>query len=315
MANLEPPQALIDAARKEGLVNLYTSMNANLTRAFLNAFEKRYGIKGSFFRAPTVPLLQRFAAEHDGNGVVADVFSVSSPLPFAQHADWFAPLDPAAEPNLKNWPQRGVHKVSFTWTNEILALAYNTDEVKGADVPRVWTDALNPKWKGRIVLSDPRAADNYMGWLDAIESAHGADFLKKLATMDFKLTPSGASGVQLVAAGSVAMNFPTIGSFAAPLIAKKAPIAIVYPEEPQLASARDAAIVAKAPHRQAARLYLNWTMSLEATQLYCRLSPVAIVGDPEGKAGCLPSQKAHEVKFDVSKDRAHALTRDLGLNQ
>jgi hypothetical protein len=111
------------------------------------------------------------------------------------------------------------------------------------------------------------------------------------------------------------MNFPTISSFTVPLIAKKAPIAVVYPEEPQLASARDAAVVAGAPHPRAARLFLNWIMSLEATRLYCSVSAVAIVGDPEGKAGCLPSQKAHEVNFNVSDEHARALTRDLGLNQ
>ena len=315
IANLEPPQAQIEAAKTEGQISVYTSMNDTLTRAFLNAFEKRYGIKGSFFRAPTTPLLQRFAVEHDGNGVAADIFSVASPLPFAQHPDWFAPLDAATAPNLKNWPERGVHTVSVTWTNEILALAYNTDEVKAVDVPRTWADALNPKWKDRIVLSDPRAADNYMGWLDAIERAHGTDFLKTLSALNFKLTPSGASGVQLVAAGAVAMNFPTINSFTVPLIEKKAPIAVVFPEGPQLASARDVAVVVKAPHPQAARLFFNWILSLEATRLYCSLSSVAIVGDPEGKAGCLPSHHAQGVNFDVNEQRARALTRDLGLNQ
>ncbi len=315
LADLEPPEALIKAAKAEGRLMLYTSMNDNNSRTLLNAFEKRYGIKGETFRAPTAPLVQRFAVEHDGNGVAADIFSVASPLPFKNNPEWFAPLDKSFAPNLANWPKEGVHERRYTWTNEILALAYNTEQVKAEEVPKTWADIINPKWKGRIVLSDPRAADNYMGWLDAIETAFGMDFVRKLGAQDFKLTPSGASGVQMVAAGAATLNLPTIATFATPLIEKKAPIAVIYPGEPQLASARDIAIVAKAPHPQAARLFLNWTLSLEATKLYCGVNAVAVVGDPDGKAGCVPLRGAKEVNFEVSEERVRTLTRELGLNK
>ena len=189
------------------------------------------------------------------------------------------------------------------------------DEVKGADIPRKWTDVLAPKWKGRIVLSDPRAADNYMGWLDAIERAHGGDYLKKLAALDFKLTPSGASGVQLVAAGAMAMNFPTISTFVAPLVEKKAPIAVIYPEGPSLASGREVGIVINAPHPNAARLFVNWTLSDEGVRAYCGFAEIPVVGDPQGKLGCVPSHNVEQVDFEVKEDRAHTLTRALGLGQ
>ena len=315
LADLDPPQALIDAAKKEGVVMLYTSMNDVNSKQLLTAFEKRYGVKGETFRAPTAPLVQRFATEFDGSGTQADIFSVASPLPFKKNPEWFAPLDRSFAPNLANWPASGVHERHYTWTNEILALAYNTEHIKPEDAPKTWAQIIDPKWKGRIVLSDPRAADNYMGWLDAIEASFGIEFLRKLGTQDFKLTPSGASGVQLVAAGSSLMNFPTIATFATPLIDKKAPIAVLYPSEPQLASARDIAVVAKAPHPNAARLFLNWTLSLEATKLYCSVNAVAVVGDPDGKAGCIPLKGAKEVNFEVSEERARMLARELGLQK
>jgi iron(III) transport system substrate-binding protein len=163
------------------------------------------------------------------------------------------------------------------------------------------------------MLSDPQAADNYMGWLDALERAHGMEFLKKLAQQDFKLTPSGASGAQMVAAGAFAMNFPTITTFSLPLIAKKAPIAVVYPTGPLLVSARDTAIVAAAPHPNAARLYLNWLMSEEATRLLCSLTPTSIVGDPDGRLGCVPARGAQELIYEHSEERRQALTRAIGI--
>ena len=315
LSDLDPPEALIKAARAEGAISIYSSMNEPTVAALLNAFEKRYGVKGSGFRAPTAPLVQRFALEFDGKGVAADVFSVASTAPFNAHPEWFAPLDASFAPNLANWPQKGVHANRFTWDNQLLALAYNTDEVKPADVPHTWTDMLAPRWKGRIVLSDPRAADNYMGWLDAIERAHGVDYLHRLAALDFKLTPSGASGVQLVAAGAMAMNFPTISTFTVPLVEKKAPIAVVYPTGPGLASGREVGVVSAAPHPNAARLFVNWTLSAQATKLYCSIADVPVVGDPDGKLGCVPSHNVEQVNFEVKEDRARVLTRELGIGQ
>ena len=315
LQNLEPPEVIIRAARAEGAISIYSSMNEHAVTTLLNAFEKKYGVKGSGFRAPTAPLVQRFALEFEGRGVAADVFSVASTSPFNMHPEWFAPLDVSFAPNLANWPQKGVFEKRFMWDNQILALAYNTEEVKAADVPRKWTNLIAPRWKGRIVLSDPRAADNYMGWLDAIETAHGMDFLRKLAGLDFKLTPSGASGVQLVAAGAMALNFPTISTFTVPLIEKKAPIAVVYPEGPQLASGRGVGLVSQAPHPNAAKLFINWSLSAEATKLYCSIADVPVVGDPDGKLGCIPSHGVEQVNFEVKEDRARVLTRAMGIGQ
>ena len=315
LKNAEPPEALVKAAKTEGTVSIYSSMNEPAVKALLDAFAKRYGFGGTGFRAPTAPLVQRFALEFEGRNVAADVFSVASTAPYNAHPEWFATLDAQTLPNLSAWPQKGIHGNRFTWDNQILSLAYNTDEVKGADIPRKWTDVLAPKWKGRIVLSDPRAADNYMGWLDAIERAHGGDYLKKLAALDFKLTPSGASGVQLVAAGAMAMNFPTISTFVAPLVEKKAPIAVIYPEGPSLASGREVGIVINAPHPNAARLFVNWTLSDEGVRAYCGFAEIPVVGDPQGKLGCVPSHNVEQVDFEVKEDRAHTLTRALGLGQ
>jgi iron(III) transport system substrate-binding protein len=311
--HIEQPEAVIKAAQAEGAIMLYTSQNENLTRPMLSAFEKRYGIKGSFVRFPTAPLMQRFATEHDGKSVQADILSVASPLPFENHPDWFVPLTAQLAPNIANWPAAGLHKNRFTWTNEVVALAYNTEQIAEKDAPRTWKDVVDPKWKGKIMLSDPQAADNYMGWLDALERAHGVDYLRKLADQDFKLTPSGASGAQMVAAGAFAMNFPTVTTFSLPLIAKKAPIAVVYPTEPLLASARDTAVVAAAPHPNAARLYLNWLMSEEATRRICSLTPTSIVGDPDGRLGCVPTRGAQGLIYEHTEERRKMLTKALGI--
>jgi iron(III) transport system substrate-binding protein len=312
-ADQEQPQALIKAAQSEAKLMLYSSSDVNQSKTLLDAFEKKYGIKGSYIRFPTGPLMQRFATEYDAKNVQADVISVSSPIPFEQRPERFAKLDSNALPNLAKWPVAALKQNFMTWTTEIVGLAWNTEMLKASDVPTRWTDLADPKWKGKFLLTDPQVADNYMGWLDAVERVHGADYLRRLAGQDYKITQSGASGAQMVAAGAHAFNAPTFTAFSTQLIAKKAPLAIQYLTDPTVVSPRSIAIVADAPHPNAARLFMNWLLSEEAMKLTCSISPTSIVADPEGQRGCVPVRNGTEMRFDVSEERKRKLAQDLGV--
>ena len=313
IADAEPPEALVKAAQAEGNITVYSTADENQSKTLLAAFEKRYGIKGTYLRFPTVALMQRFSTEYDGKSVRADILSVSSPVPYETKPDRFAKIDPSIIPNMRKWAERWVRPNYVTWTTDVVALVYNTDEVSKADVPKTWTDTADPKWKGKILLTDPQVADNYLGWLDAVERANGMEFLRKLAAQNYTVTQSGASGVQMVAAGAHALNMPTFAAFSSQLIAKKAPVAIQYLTGPMVASPRDIAVVAAAPNPNAARLYLNWLMSEEGIKLTCSISPTSVVSDPEGKLGCVPARNAEPMRFDVSDERKRAMAQALGV--
>jgi len=307
------PDALVKAARAEGGFTIYSSSNEGFTRALLAAFEKEFGIKGTFLRLPQTSLVQRFATEFDAKRNQADVFSVSSPVPFDDYPQWFAPLSKETVPNLASWPTRWVGKNSFTWTTDIIVLHYNTNQVPEAATVKKWADVIDPKWKGKILLTDPRVADNYMGWLDGLEKRFGMDFLRKLSAQDVKLTPSGASGVQMVAAGAYHVNFPTFPDFATQLMAKKAPLATQNVGDPMFVSLRVVGIVSSAPHPNTARLYLNWLLSQDGIRTACRLGRVSVAGDPDGKLGCTPVKDPQVVNYNVSEARQQELLRAIGI--
>lgn len=314
-AHVEQPAALLAAARAEGGLMIYSSSDENQSRTLLAAFEKRYGIKGRFVRFPTGPLMQRFSTEYDAKNVQADILSVSSPLPYQRQPERFAKIDTGALPNLAHWPAGEIRGNHLVWTTEIVALSWNTEMLKPGEVPTKWSDLADPKWKGRFLLTNPTVADNYMGWLDAVERANGIDLLRQIATQDYKLTQSGASGAQMVAAGAHAFNAPTFTAFSTKLIQKGAPLKIQYMAGPKVVSPRSIAVVADAPHPNAARLFLNWLLSEEAMRLTCRISPTSIVADPDGKLGCVPARDGVAMRFDVPKERREALARALGVTK
>jgi len=312
-AHSEQPNALIESARAEGALMIYSSSDENQSKTLLAAFEKRYGIRGRYIRFPTGPLMQRFSTEYDARNVQADIVSVSSPLPYQQRPERFAKVDATALPNLARWPAAEVRGNHLIWTTEIVALAWNTEMLKPEEVPTRWADLADPRWKGRFLLTDPQVADNYLGWLDAVERANGVELLRRIAKQDYKITQSGASGAQMIAAGAHAFNAPTFTAFSTQLIAKKAPLKIQYMTGPTVVSPRSIAIVADAPHPNAARLYLNWLLSDEATRLTCQISPTSVVADPEGRAGCVPVRDGVAMRFDVPEERRRMLARELGV--
>lgn len=308
-----PPASLVKAAQAEGQIMIYSSEDEHTQRATLAAFEKKYGIKGGFIRFPTGPLMQRFNTEHDGGKVQADVVSVSSPIPYETQTDRFAQLNPQLVPAIANWPKDAVKPTYVNFTMDIVALVYNTEQVKPGEVPQTWADLANPKWKGKFLLTNPTVADNYMGWLDAVERKHGSELLRKIATQDYKLTQSGASGVQMVAAGAYLFNAPTFTAFSRALIEKKAPIAIQYLKDPTVISARSLGIAAKAPHPNAARLYVHWLLSEEGVRSYCGYIKTSVFGDPSGQRGCVGFRDGEVMRFDVPEERRRAMAKALGV--
>lgn len=306
------PEALVKAAQAEGGFTLYSSSNEGHTKGLLAAFEKKYGIQGTYLRLAQTPLEQRFATEFDANRNQADVFSVSSPVPYETHPEWFEPLSAKTVPSLADWPARWQSKNYVTWQTNVIVLYYNTDQFAQTPI-RTWSEVADPRWKGKILLTDPRVADNYMGWLDGMERRFGMDFLRKIAAQDSKLTQSGASGVQMVAAGAYPINFPSFPDFSTQLIAKKAPLAIEYISDPMFVSMRGIGIVSKAPHPNTARLFLNWLLSPEGIRTACSIGNVSVAADPDGKLGCSPVRDPELVNYTLTEERQQELLRAIGL--
>ncbi len=305
--------AAIAAAKAEGGFLLYASISDPQIKALLAGFEKDYGIKGDFLRLVSTPLIQRFSAANDANSNDADAFLDSSPQVFELHPEWFLKLDAKEIPNVTRWPARWVSSNAVTIQTSGSVIQFNTDLVKDADIPKTWADVVDPKWKGKILLTDPRISDTYLGWVDMLEKRYGADFIQKLGAQDVKLTQSGASGAQLVAAGAHHLNFPAYSSFSVPLIEKKAPISSRIMADPVLASQTSLAVAAKAPHPKTARLFLDWVLSESAVRALCAALPVSTPGDEDGKLGCIALKDPQPLPWKTTPERRAQLLKLLGL--
>jgi iron(III) transport system substrate-binding protein len=157
--------ALIEAARAEAKVVLYSSMDLPVGEKLAKAFEAQYpGISVQIERAGSERLFQRIDQEFTSHIRVADVVNsadASHFIPWKRNG-WLAPF--VSDDIARYFPEQyrdpdGVFATSRIYLSSI---AYNTNLVKAADAPTSFADLLDPKWAGKMVKGHPAYSGTIM---------------------------------------------------------------------------------------------------------------------------------------------------------
>lgn len=268
--------ALIKSAKAEGNLVVYSSSTENVNKRAGDGLEAKYGIKVTFVRAPSGTLMQRFAAEAEAGNLGGDVLSISGSTAGAYAEDgvkkgWIEPLSQANLPVLKSAEFPAVaNRGTLAMIQAVpFQLAYNAERLKGADAPKSFQDLTNPKYKGQVILLDPRVADAYMEFYSVLLDRFGPNFLSLLRAQNPRFFTGGLPAVQALAAGEGVLATPMLVSTANILTAKGAALATVndsptaWVEQQVMLPTR-----AKSKHPNAARLFVNYVMSPEGNQVF-----------------------------------------------
>ena len=147
-------QRLIEGARKEGQVTVYSSMIADQAlRPILNGFEAKYPfVKPQYVRDDPPQQLQKVMAEARAGRMVVDVLESTGLEVPVRAADidqpFWSPQIEAYKPERRD-PNNYWAPTRFSY----LGACYNTNLVKPGEVPKSFEDFLDPKWKGKIAWS------------------------------------------------------------------------------------------------------------------------------------------------------------------
>ena len=143
--------------------------------------------------------------------------------------------------------------------------------MKESESPKVWTDLLNPIWKGQILLVNPKATDSAIEFWSMILDKYGEEFFTRLRAQNLRLSAGVVPAMQQLAAGEASFGVPTVDASVQALRVKGAPIATVMPS---YTTGTEIQVFLTArrhvKHPNAARLLANYMLTPEGNKVLVR---------------------------------------------
>ncbi|MEU0966270.1 extracellular solute-binding protein [Streptomyces sp. NPDC005917] len=256
-----------ELARKEGgTLSLYTSMTSDIATPVAKAFEKKFGIRVSVFRANSETVLQRTMQEAQAGKSGADAVETNF-LEMAALADNGLLADFNGSALDKVEPAGKFEHWTASRFN-VFQPAWNTQLIKPGDEPHSWDDLALPKYKGRISLEVSDAdwfANLTKYWLEHGKTQTQVDKLWKDIVANAKVAKGHTTMMQFLAAGQTpleAMNYTYITDRAAD---RGAPVARLprsgVSTLPAFARPNGVGMIKNAAHPATAWLFYDWLLT------------------------------------------------------
>src|SRR5262249_26554349 len=144
--------ALIEAAKKEGKVVYYTSVDLPLAEKVAKAFEAKYsGVTVRVERTGAERVFQRIGQEYASRIYAVDVVNSSDAAHFIVWKRDGILASYVPEEVAKHYPaeHKDADGMFASFRVGLSVIAYNTSQVKADEAPKSHKDLLDPKWKGK----------------------------------------------------------------------------------------------------------------------------------------------------------------------
>jgi iron(III) transport system substrate-binding protein len=282
-------QAVFEAgAKKEGALLVYTI--GTQSDPMLEVYQKKYpSVRLEIFRAPTPELTRRVFEEYKADKKIVDVLDMSTGgLQQMREASF---LQTYYTPEMSAYPASAM-EASKLWVFDyeaFVSLGFNTDAVSVADSPKTYDDLLNPKWKGKMAVSDNGSTLPH--WVGGVLVTKGEDYLKKLGQQDVKVfNVLGRALSNLVVSGEVPMSPVIYNSHMRNSKGKGAHVDW-HALGPVYSNVNALALAKGAPHPFASMLYIDYTLSHEGQALRVQ------IGDDSARNELAAPEKPKEILY------------------
>jgi iron(III) transport system substrate-binding protein len=258
---------LIDGAKKEGKLVFYTSVETEFARSLSAAFEAKYPfIKTDIFRSTHEKILSRMNVERKTGTYTADTVSVGEFETY--HMQKMGFITPYQSPFAAAYPE-GFKEPAGYWTDlydNLIVTAYNTKRVKRDELPKRYEDLLHPRWKGRMAL-DQNEDRWFANMLYLMGEQRGMEFMQALAKQEIAIRSGRSLATQLLGAGEYDLQI--VAYWYRPHLMKKqgAPVDWIA-FEPAIVATHPISVVDRAPHPNAAKLFIDFAISDEGQRIF-----------------------------------------------
>ncbi|WP_426955062.1 ABC transporter substrate-binding protein [Muricoccus radiodurans] len=198
------------AARAQGNLVMYCSVNEQWCRALATAFQQQTGIRVDMTRQSSGEMYARLRAER--NNPRGDVWFGGTGDPHLQAAaeELTEPYQSPTLPQLQDWARRQAERSNNRTVGVYmgaLGYGYNETELRRRNLtaPRCWSDLLRPEFRGEVQMADPNASGTAYTMLATMVQLMGEepafDYLKRLHRNIDQYPSIGAAPAQATARG------------------------------------------------------------------------------------------------------------------
>lgn len=252
-------------------VMIYSSMKDSQLAALKEAFTKKYpDIKLDYYSAGTGKVMTKIATEQQAGGVSADVVWVGEPTNYVEFKQQGILLK-YKSPEAKTIDKLLKDKDDYYCSARLVALGfvYNTNLVKGNDIPKKWADITKPRFKGVACMTDPSFSGTTLYTVAGLvqnSKKFGWDYLNKLKANNLKLVKGSSDVINKTAVGEYDCG---IGAdyIAKTAIVQGSPVGFVYPEDGIPVVASPIGIVKNSKNIAAAKKLYDYILSLEGQKV------------------------------------------------
>jgi ABC-type Fe3+ transport system substrate-binding protein len=259
------PVTLIEGAKKEAELVIYGTTDLRQATILNDKFREKYPfIDVKLTRLTSDNLYPRVIAETRSGKFLSDVLQNNTlGMYFLKRGNFLAHyLSPEDRFYSNDFKDQGYWTTSST---NVHVIGYNTRAVSRDKLPKRWEDLLNPAWKGRMLLS-PR--EQWFAWiLQIMGKENGLNYMRALAKQNIAIRrETTAMRAQLVTAGESDLDIDSTYSVLTPLIRNGAPVSWTT-LGPTLVVPVAHGLAARAPHPNAAKLFIDFVLSREGQRV------------------------------------------------
>jgi len=280
---------LIEGAKKEKELVIYGSTDLRQSTIINDKFHEKYPfIEVKLNRLTSDNLYPRVIAEHRSGKFLADLLQNNNlGMYFLTKGKFLAHY---VSPEERFYPKEFVDPGYWvTSAMNMHVIGYNTRTVARNKLPKTWEDLLNSEWKGKFMLNPN---EQWFAWvLQIMGKEKGLNYMRALAKQNPVLRREPrAMRAQLLIAGEAEMDLDSTYTTLLPLMNKGAPVDWTT-LGPALMNTVGYGLAVRAPHPNAAKLFIDFILSREGQQVVLSLERQSARSDLASEQAALKNIK------------------------
>jgi iron(III) transport system substrate-binding protein len=310
VAALVLPLGAPPADTAEDRLVIYTAYEENELKTFWEQFKKDLpdlAAKASYIRGSTGPIIARLEAEK-ANPQADVVWGVFNDYMTGAAAKGL--LEPYAAKESNAIPAKFKHPANMWQGVTLLTVAFAVNQKKMAELklppPKSWSDLIDPKYKGHIVMANPSTSGTAYLLLASHATRLGEDrmwqYYDALDKNLSQVTKSGGAPGRMAASGETPIGIALAYEVE---VAKKqgAPIDVIWPSDGVAWTFEANGLVKGAKNPENAKRFLDWAVSKSAMASYAEWRGTGITrGDVPASGPKITEMKLIDIDFVKAGD-------------